>query len=165
MTPRRPLQSTLEPKLKLRLWLRLLRTTRGIENELRERLRVQFDVTLPQFDVMAALARLDTDPKLDAGMTMSELSRRLMVSNGNVTGIIDRLVTDGLVQRATKAGDRRTSLVRLTTAGMARFDALATAHKAWVAELLSNLNPIEAERMMALLGAVDLSEIKTGDHA
>jgi DNA-binding MarR family transcriptional regulator len=168
MTPRRARPSaavsTGGPKLKLRLWLRLLRTTRGIENELRERLRVQFDVTLPQFDVMAALARLDTEPKRDAGMTMSELSRFLMVSNGNVTGIIDRLVTDGLVHRAAKVGDRRTSLVRLTATGVAYFDTLATAHNAWVAELLSKLNPSDAERMMAQLGAIDLSAIQTGDH-
>ncbi len=156
--------SAADPKLRLRLWLRLLRTTRGIENELRERLRVEFDVTLPQFDVMAALARIETDRTLDAGMTMSELSRFLMVSNGNVTGIIDRLVADGLVHRAAKAGDRRTSLVRLTTAGVARFDTLAMAHKGWVGAILSNLDPNDAERMMTLLAAVDVSTIGKGDR-
>ena len=80
-------------KQRLRLWIRLLRTARAIEAELRERLRVEFATTLPQFDVLAALARKDT------GMTMTELSRFLMVSNGNVTGIIDRLVSDKLVVR------------------------------------------------------------------
>ena len=90
-------------KQKLRLWLRLLRASRGIEAELRARLRVAFGTTLPKFDVMAALARQG------AGMTMTELSRFLMVSNGNVTGIIDRLVAEGLVVRLAHAGDRRTA--------------------------------------------------------
>ena len=80
-------------KQRLRLWIRLLRTARAIEAELRERLRKEFAVTLPQFDVMATLSR-----KKD-GMSMTELSRMLMVSNGNVTGIIDRLATEGLVLR------------------------------------------------------------------
>jgi DNA-binding MarR family transcriptional regulator len=158
-----------DSKLKLRLWLRLLRTSRGIEGELRERLRVEFDVTLPQFDVMAALARLGppSDPSQSdavASMTMSELSRFLMVSNGNVTGIIDRLVTDGLVNRTVKPGDRRMGLVRLTTAGAARFDTLALAHEGWVAELLSDLDPDDAEQMIALLGAVNVSKIKKGER-
>jgi DNA-binding MarR family transcriptional regulator len=156
-----------DSKLKLRLWLRLLRTARGIEGELRERLRVEFDVTLPQFDVMAALARLGppSDPsQTDASMTMSELSRFLMVSNGNVTGIIDRLVTDGLVSRTVKPGDRRTGLVRLTTAGAARFNTLASAHEGWVAELLSDLDPNDAEQMMALLGAVYVTKIRKGER-
>ena len=88
-------------KQRLRLWLRLLRAARAIEAELRERLRDEFDMTLPQFDVMAALARKG------AGMTMTELSRLLMVSNGNVTGIIDRLVAERLVVRQAHDDDRR----------------------------------------------------------
>jgi DNA-binding MarR family transcriptional regulator len=151
-----------DSKLKLRLWLRLLRTSRGIEGALRERLRVEFDVTLPQFDVMAALARLD--PQADVSMTMSELSKFLMVSNGNVTGIIDRLVSDGLVARTLKPGDRRTSLVRLTPAGVARFNVLALAHEGWVSERLSDLDPGDAEQMMALLGAIDVSKIREGER-
>jgi DNA-binding MarR family transcriptional regulator len=156
-----------DSKLKLRLWLRLLRTTRGIEGELRERLRIEFDVTLPQFDVMAALARLGPQSDAsttDASMTMSELSRFLMVSNGNVTGIIDRLVTEGLVSRTVKPGDRRTGLVRLTRAGAARFDTLALAHEGWVADLLSDLPPNDAETMMALLGGVIVSKIRKGER-
>jgi DNA-binding MarR family transcriptional regulator len=98
-------------KQRLRLWIRILRTARAIEAEVRERLRVEFSVTLPQFDVMAALER-----KPD-GMTMTELSRFLMVSNGNVTGIIDRLVSDRLVTRQAPADDRRAIIVRLTPRG------------------------------------------------
>jgi DNA-binding MarR family transcriptional regulator len=134
-------------KLKLRLWLRLLRTSRAIEGELRERLRVAFKVTLPQFDVLAALARQE------AGMTMSELSRFLMVSNGNVTGIIDRLVVERMVIRIAKQGDRRTTFVRLTRDGATRFSLMARAHEGWIAELLSDLSREDAEQMIGLLGA------------
>ena len=90
-----------DSKARLRLWIRLLRASRLIESVARERLKSQFNATLPRFDVMAALCR-----KPD-GMLMSEISRFLMVSNGNVTGIVDRLVSDGLVARAQRNGDRR----------------------------------------------------------
>src|SRR4029078_2219510 len=95
-------------KQRLRLWIRILRAARAIEAEVRERLRVGFGVTLPQFDVMAALQR-----KPD-GMTMTELSRCLMVSTGNVTGIVDRLVAERRVARRAGADDRRAIVVRLT---------------------------------------------------
>jgi len=118
-------------KQRLRLWIRILRAARAIEAEVRERLRVQFEVTLPQFDVMAALER-----KPD-GMTMTELSRFLMVSNGNVTGIIDRLVADKMVARQAPADDRRAIIVRLTPRGLKQFTAMAKAHETWVDGLLS----------------------------
>jgi len=119
-------------KQRLRLWIRILRAARAIEAEVRERLRVQFDVTLPQFDVMAALERKPN------GMTMTELSRFLMVSNGNVTGIIDRLVKDKLVTRQPTAQDRRALIVRLTPRGLKDFTAMAKAHRGWVDALLSD---------------------------
>ena len=129
-------------KQRLRLWLRLLRATRAIEAELRERLRMQFSVTLPQFDVMAALARKET------GMSMTELSRMLMVSNGNVTGIIDRLVADRLVARQPAPDDRRSFLVRLTTKGQAEFAAVARAHQQWIDKMLSDFDGAEAEAII-----------------
>lgn len=132
-------------KCRLRLWLRLLRLTRQIEGELRERLRVDFQMTLPRFDVLAALDRAGD------GMMMSELSRRLMVSNGNVTGIVDRLVEEGLVLRAIRDGDRRASIVRLTEQGKSRFDKLARVHKEWVDELLANLGSEDAAALIGLL--------------
>ena len=95
-----------DSKERLRLWIRMLRASRSIEAELRERLRQEFDTTLPRFDVMAALYRAPE------GMLMSGLSRFLLVSNGNVTGIVDRLVSEGLVTRARRNGDRRTSMVQ-----------------------------------------------------
>src|SRR5581483_9146529 len=107
-------------KQRLRLWIRILRAARAIEAEVRERLRVQFDVTLPQFDVMAALER-----KPDS-MTMTELSRFLMVSNGNVNGII----------------------VRLTPRGLKEFTAMAKAHESWVDGLLSEFDAMEAATLI-----------------
>lgn len=125
-------------KQRLRLWIRLLRATRYIEGELRERLRREMGTTLPRFDVLAALSRAG------APMTMTELSRYLMVSNGNVTGIIDRLVDDGLVSRSQRDEDRRTSVVVLTAAGEAAFAEMADVHEAWVDELLAPVSTDDA---------------------
>jgi DNA-binding MarR family transcriptional regulator len=130
---------------RLRLWLRLLRLTRQVEADLRERLRVHHQMTLPRFDVLAALHR---SPE---GMRMSQLSRKLEVSNGNVTGIIDRLVADGLVLRSIPDGDRRASVVRLTEAGRRRFEAIAAEHNRWVDELLSAAGPHETIAAIALI--------------
>jgi DNA-binding MarR family transcriptional regulator len=140
----RPASPTLS-RQRLRLWLRLLRATRVIEAELRERLRVQFSLTLPQFDVMAALARHRQ------GITMTELSRMLIVSNGNVTGIVDRLVADRLVARRPAPDDRRSFLVRLTPKGDAEFAAVARAHQQWIDKLLSDFDGDEAEVIIAHL--------------
>ena len=123
----------------------MLRLTRAIESELRENLRTQFGATLPRFDVMAALYRFPD------GMILSELSRYLMVSNGNVTGIINRLVNDGLVERTLRDGDRRTSVVRLSSRGVGRFESMASAHESWVNDIFAGLTPEEAERLAARL--------------
>lgn len=120
-------------KERLRLWLGLLRSTRHVESVLRARLRQQFSMTLSQFDVMAALRRSG------GGLIMTEVSAALMVSNGNVTGIVDRLVDEGLVIRSMRNGDRRTSVVRLTPKGQRRFDRMAEKHEEWVNELLGGL--------------------------
>lgn len=130
-------------KQRLRLWLRLLRSARAIETQVREKLRTEFALTLPQFDVMAALIRAEN------GMTMTELSRHLMVSNGNVTGIIDRLVTEKMVLRTAPANDRRSFIVRLTPKGAALFESAAKAHEGWVDDLLGDIDADEAERIVA----------------
>ena len=123
----------------------MLRLTRAIESELRENLRTEFGATLPRFDVMAALYRFPD------GMILSELSRYLMVSNGNVTGIINRLVNDGLVERTLRDGDRRTSVVRLSNRGVRHFESMASAHESWLNEIFAGLTPGEAERLAARL--------------
>lgn len=134
-------------KDRLRLWIRLLRATHIIEGELRERLKREFGSTLPRFDVMAALYRERQ------GMLMSDLSRYLLVSNGNVTGIVDRLVADGMVVRTRREGDRRTSMARLTPAGESAFEAMAQAHARWVDELLGGVSEGDARQLSAMLRA------------
>ena len=132
-------------KQRLRLWLRLLRSSRAIEAQLRERLRTKFSITLPQFDVMAALARSAE------GMSMTELSRQLMVSNGNVTGIIDRLVAEKLVLRQAPVSDRRSFIVRLTPKGASQFSVIAKAHEGWIDEMLVEFGSVEAESIISQL--------------
>jgi DNA-binding MarR family transcriptional regulator len=132
-------------KQRLRLWLRLLRTSRSIEAELRRRFAAEFATTLPKFDVMAALSRVPN------GMKMSELSRHLMVSNGNVTGIIERLVAEEIVERLAQAGDRRATCVRLTDKGRSRFAAMAEAHAGWINAILQDLSGAEVETLSRLL--------------
>jgi DNA-binding MarR family transcriptional regulator len=133
----------LNGKAKLRLWLRLLRASRIIENTVRERFKNEFDVTLPRFDVMAALYRRPE------GMLMSEISRFLMVSNGNVTGIVDRLVLDKLAERSLRDGDRRTSFIKLTRKGKTLFEQMATAHRGWIDEMLKDV-PLKDANDMSL---------------
>jgi DNA-binding MarR family transcriptional regulator len=134
-----------DSKARLRLWIRLLRASRLIESTARERLKSQFNATLPRFDVMAALYRQPD------GMLMSEISRFLMVSNGNVTGIVDRLVSDGFVVRSQRNGDRRTSFISLTRKGRALFAEMAAAHEKWVDELLGSVSARVADQLSAKL--------------
>lgn len=137
--------NTSDEKQRLRVWLRVLKLQRQMEAELRERLRKRFDTTLPRFDVLAAL-----DHHVE-GLRMSELSSWLKVSNGNVTGIVDRLVDDGLVVRVPVEGDRRALLVRLTRKGREVFAEMASAHAGWVDGLLAGLNTHEADQLLMLL--------------
>ena len=136
-----PAPSPAASKARLRLWIRMLRLSRTIESALRENLRAEFAATLPRFDVMAALYRFPD------GMILTELSRYLMVSNGNVTGIVNRLENDGLVERTLRDGDRRTSVVRLSERGTRSFESMASAHEAWVDAFFSHLAPRDAERL------------------
>ena len=135
------------PKELLRLWLLALTFTNMVEQRVRTRLRVEFDVTLPRFDVMAALYDAPEE-----GLSMGEVSRRLKVSNGNVTGIVERLKKEGLIQRRTKPDDRRSQLVRLTDSGRTTFEEMAEAHEGWIASMLSGLSEEEVEQLKNLLG-------------
>jgi DNA-binding MarR family transcriptional regulator len=147
-----PNEPTLE-RQRLRVWLRILKLQRLIGAELRERLRVEYDTTLPQFDVMSALDRTG------AGLTMSALSEALMVSNGNVTGIVERLVEQGLVERAPVAGDRRATLVRLTGRGRETFAEMAARHRDWVSDALGGLNVQDAAALIGLLDRARPAEV------
>ncbi|WP_420412666.1 MarR family winged helix-turn-helix transcriptional regulator [Roseibium sp.] len=129
-------ETSLEPisKTRLRLWLRLLKATSGIEAEIRRRLRDECDTTLPRFDVLSALSRYPD------GLKMSEISVLLKVSNGNVTGIVERLVDDGHAERLAVPGDKRANRVKLTSEGHAMFADLAAKHESWIDELMSGLD-------------------------
>ena len=132
----------------LRLWLRLLTCTQLIEKQVRNELREQFATTLPRFDLMSQLER---SPE---GLKMNELSRRMMVTGGNVTGITDQLVTEGLVERSEVDGDRRAYRVRLTAKGRKQFHEMASRHEAWIVEAFSGLSAKEIAVLHKLLGKV-----------
>jgi DNA-binding MarR family transcriptional regulator len=130
----------------VRLWLRLLSCSTQIEREIRARLRQRFDTTLPRFDY---LAQLERHPQ---GLRMSALSRYLMVTGGNVTGLTDQLVTEGLVERCHDAEDRRALIVRLTVAGRKQFLHMAQSHEAWLIELLDGFDAVQKEALYESLG-------------
>ena len=135
----------------LKLWLRLLSCTNRVESEVRSRLRAEFDTTLPRFDLMAQLERHA------GGLKMNELSQRLMVTGGNVTGITDQLESEGLVVRESDPADRRAYTVKLTAAGRRTFARMAAAHEQWVVELFAGLAAAEKEQVYRLLAKLKLS--------
>lgn len=132
-------------KRRLKMWIRLLGVTRLSESHLREFLRLRHDTTLPRFDVLAALYR-----RRD-GVTMSELSRMLLVSNGNATTVVDRLEKDGLVRRTPSETDRRTVFVALTPQGLAQFEGLAADHETEVSRLFAGLSEADLDTLTEIL--------------
>ena len=137
-----------DTKVRVRTWLKILKTSNFIEKYLRERLRNDHHTTLPRFDVMSALQRSPN------GLKMSELSGVLKVSNGNVTGIIDRLVHEGHVERITIKGDRRAYLASLTDKGSKKFQEYALEHEMWINELLSDISSDDAKMITSLLSSI-----------
>ena len=132
----------------LKLWLRMLSCTVKIENEIRVRLRARFGITLPRFDLMAQLERHPD------GLRMGELSKRMMVTGGNVTGIVDQLERERLVERVADPQDGRAAMVRLTPDGRHTFAAMADVHEGWVADLFRDIPAADKTTMIALLDAM-----------
>jgi len=141
----------LDPQMSVRLWLRLLSATMVVEKRIRRRFADQFGTTLPRFDILAALDRRGD------GMTMSELSRALLVSNGNVTALVQTLTRDGYVWAAPSKTDGRVSVVVLTDAGRAHFDTMADAHRDWIEAMFGGLSGSQRTRLYDLLGQVKAS--------
>jgi len=141
-------------KTELRLWLRMLTCTTLIESEVRKRLRDNFDITLPRFDLLAQLERAPN------GMTLGELSQRMMVSNGNLTGLVDRLREQGLIKRKPSPTDRRVQIVSLSAEGKRFFRTMARANADWVGEIFADLSKDDIETLMALLGKTKASARK-----
>jgi DNA-binding MarR family transcriptional regulator len=135
-------------KRELRLWLRMLSTTKLISQEVRRRLRNEFGATLPQFDLMAQLYR-ERD-----GLRLGELSKRTMVTNGNVTGLVERLESDGFVARETPDGDRRVTVAKLTPKGEELFAAMAAAHEGWLRDMMADVDPATIAELWDDIGAV-----------
>jgi len=132
-------------KRRLKMWIRMLGVTRASESHLREFLRVKHDTTLPRFDVLAALYR-----RRD-GVSMSELSRMLLVSNGNATAVVDRLEADGMVRRTPSETDRRTVFVALTPEGLAQFEGLAMGHEHEVDRLFADMSETDLDALTEIL--------------
>lgn len=129
----------------LKLWLRMLSCTNKIETEIRSRLRTEFGITLPRFDLMAQLER---HPE---GLRMGELSKRMMVTGGNITGITDQLEQERLVARVPDPKDGRAFSVKLTAAGRKAFTQMAEVHESWVAELLQEISQEDKGQLIELL--------------
>ncbi|WP_315766417.1 MULTISPECIES: MarR family transcriptional regulator [unclassified Bradyrhizobium] len=146
VSPRNGADEEAEYRAQTRLWLRLLACTTLIEGELRRRFREEFDFTMPRFDV---LAQLDREP---SGLVLGELPKRLMVSAGNLTPIVDRLVEDGYITRTPSNLDRRVQIVCMTVEGRKAFRRMAKSHGSWLAELLAG---VPAERLDGLIGELD----------
>lgn len=132
----------------LKLWLRMLASTTQIEAEIRRRLRENFDISLARFDYMAQLYRYRE------GLKMRVLSRYLMVTGGNVTGLTDELEREGVVQRSPSPEDRRAWIVSLTPKGRRSFEAMAKAHEEWLLELFAGLDEKAVQQLYAQLGAL-----------
>jgi DNA-binding MarR family transcriptional regulator len=152
MTPLGKRADTSIEKRRLRMWIRMLRTTRSVESGLRGFLRENHATTLPRFDVMAALERAED------GLKMSALSKQLLVSNGNVTGIIDRLADDGLVERIVQQHDRRSTRVCLTKQGRISFAEMAIEHEELINDLFSDINPADLDMLADIFGRLKQKE-------
>ena len=142
----------------LRLWLRLMTCAQLVEKRVRLGLRLEFETTLPRFDLMAQLER---EPQ---GMKMGELSKRLMVSGGNITTITDQLVQEGWVERMDVEGDRRAWKICLTAAGRAYFNRMAQAHEAWIVEAFEGLSAKEMEQLHQLLAQIKSQALLQHPH-
>ena len=141
-------RATVEAHRALRLWLRLLACSNLVESTVRSRLRTQFSTTLPRFDFLAQLER-SAD-----GLSMGEISRRMMVSGGNITAIADQLEREGLVDRTTAPNDRRAQRVRLSASGKRAFREMARAHESWIVELFGGLGARDQAECYGLLATL-----------
>ena len=144
-------------KQSLRVWLRLLACENIIEQAIRTRLRQTYGITLPQFDVLSELEHAGEQ------LTMSQLSEKLMVSNGNVTGVVDRLERDGFVKRESSKEDRRVQHISLTPKGEGDFKEMASVHERWVSELFGEMSEPDLKSLLQILGKTRASVTRAAD--
>jgi DNA-binding MarR family transcriptional regulator len=142
-------------KQELRVWLRMLSTTKLVTQEIRRRLRSEFGATLPQFDLLAQLYR---EPE---GLRLGEISKRTMVTNGNITGLVERLEADGLLVRETPGDDRRVTVARLTEQGRKTFAEMARVHETWLGEMMAD---VDKDVFPALNHSIDQLQASVRNH-
>lgn len=135
----------------LRVWLRILACSTLIDTEVRRRLREEFDFTLPRFDLLAQLDRADK------GMLLSEISRRMMVSAGNLTALVERMVESGHIKRTVSPSDRRAQIISMTPAGRTAFRKMARRHAEWISDLFADLSASEKTALLNQLGKLKSS--------
>lgn len=146
-------------RMELRVWLRLLTCCNLIEGKIRQKLSQTFETTLPRFDILAQLERAGVP------ISMSELSRRMMVTNGNITGLVERLVAEGLVDRTAAVKDRRVQMVTLTGDGRHSFAKMAAEHHSWLASMMAGLDRKEMAELHAMLNKLKQSVLDHGGQA
>jgi len=142
-------------KMELRLWLRLLSCSRLIENDIRRHLNGEFEFSLPRFDILAQLDRADE------GLVLGEVSKRLMVSAGNITSLVEGLVKTGHITRTTASGDRRAQVIRLTDKGRREFRRMAKVHSDWIAAYFETMSEKDIDKLMELLATLKDSARRT----
>ncbi len=138
-------RATHDDHLSVRVWLRLLACTNLLEGRVASRLREAFDTTLPRFDFLSQLERNA------GGLRMTEISKRMMVTGGNVTRIADQLLAEGLITRTVAPGDRRAAIVKLSAAGRRAFAEMARRHEGWIVEMFAGLTETDRTQLYALL--------------
>ncbi|HEV2737175.1 MAG TPA: MarR family transcriptional regulator [Candidatus Elarobacter sp.] len=138
-------RATHDDHLSVRVWLRLLTCTNLVEGRVASRLRDDFETTLPRFDFLSQLERNA------GGLRMTEISKRMMVTGGNVTRIADQLLAEGLITRSVAPGDRRAAIVKLTAAGRRAFAEMARRHEDWIVEMFAGLTESDRTQLYALL--------------
>jgi DNA-binding MarR family transcriptional regulator len=145
---RRPLPpQTPEPSKDdaVRAWVRILAVQKRGLSAIRDDL--DGEITLPRFDLLSNLVRSD-------GQTLASLSRSMLVTAGNLTGLVDRAARDGLVERRADPADRRAWRVHLTPKGLRAFRDAERRHATRVAKLFDGLTRSELTTLLRLLDKV-----------
>ena len=139
------LESLPEHSYHRRAWLALLRCFSRIERELMQFIAQKYDSSLPRYDVLTALAMSDN------GLTMGQLATVLEVSKGNITGVVMRLKSDGLVKKATSLEDRRVQSVTISRQGRRLWEEMHEDYDRIIDELLSGQSDQQLQSLIRTL--------------
>ena len=134
----------------LRLWLRLVRTSRRIEAEVGAQMMQAYGTRFVRFDVLSQLYRAP-----DRCLSVGDLGASLLAPSGNISSLLDRMEADGLVKRIADPADRRRFMIRLTDRGLAAFNEMALANAHWVATAFEAIDDVTLDRLHDELGAIE----------